>query len=125
MAPASVAGADGGTLNCMGRLMTDRKDLPAGGYFVMPRYLPIAVVLVLLGWTFGGIWYAAKLDARVATLEIQASRMETAAAERLLERDRLTIVEQQVKAIRENQDRQTAVLDRIERRLGAWPPSAP
>jgi len=91
----------------------------------MPRYLPFAVVMALVAWTAGGIWYAAKLDARVATLELQASQMETAAAERLLERDRLTIVEQQVKAIRENQDRQNAVLDRIERRLGTWPPSAP
>jgi hypothetical protein len=105
-------------------MMTDRKDLPAGGYFVMPRYLPIAVVLALFGWTAGGIWYAAKLDARVATLELQASKMETAAAERLAERDRLTVVEVQIKAIRENQDRQNAVLDRIERRLGTWPPNA-
>lgn len=102
--------------------MTERKDLPPGGYFVMPRYLPIAVVMALLAWTGGGIWYAAKLDARVATLEMQAAKMESASVERMRERDRLTVVEQQVKAIRENQDRQNAVLDRIERRLGTWPP---
>ena len=122
MARAFVAGFDGG--EPYGAMMTDRKDLPAGGYFVMPRYLPLAVIAILVAWTAGGIWWTAKLDARVATLEIQAERVEQAAEQRMLERDRLTIVEQQVKAIRESQDRQSAALDRIERRLGAWPPNA-
>ena len=112
----------GGTL-IYGAMMTERKDLPPGGYFVMPRYLPIAVLMALAVWTAGGIWYAAKLDARVATLELQAAKMEAAAAERLRERDRLTVVEQQVKAIRENQERQNTVLDRIERRLSNIPPA--
>ena len=106
----------------MGRLMTDRKDLPSGGYLVMPRVVSFALLFGVVAWIFGGIWYAAKLDSRVASLEEKAAMMETAASDRLQERDRLTIVEQQVKAIRENQDRQNAVLDRIERRLGSWPP---
>ena len=120
MAPKYVAGADGGTLDCMGRLMTEKKDLPAGGYFVMPRVVSFALLFGVAAWIFGGIWYAAKLDSRVASLEQKAALMETAASDRLQERDRLTIVEQQVKAIRENQERQSTVLDRIERRLGTW-----
>ena len=107
----------------MGQLMTERKDLPPGGYFVMPRYLPIAVLMALAVWTAGGIWYAAKLDARVASLEKKAEAMEAASVERLRERDRLTIVEVEVRTIRENQERQNTVLERIERRLSNIPPA--
>jgi len=123
MGLGSAPGADGGTLNCMGRLMTDRKDLPSGGYLVMPSYLPWVVVVALLGWTAGGIWWTSKLDSRVATLEEKALRAQQRVERQVTERDRLTIVEQQVIAIRENQDRTSAVLERIERRLGTWSPA--
>lgn len=99
-------------------MMTEQKDLPSdAGYIVLPRYLSLTIAGALVLWIFGGVWYAAKLDSRVASLEHQARQMQTAAEARSAERDRLTIVEQQVLAIRQMQEAQSRVLERIEGRL--------
>jgi beta-lactamase regulating signal transducer with metallopeptidase domain len=98
--------------------VTQQQDLPSdAGYIVLPRYLSLTIASALVLWIFGGVWYAAKLDSRVASLELQTRAMQSAAESRVNERDRLTIVEQQVIAIRQMQEAQSRVLERIERRL--------
>jgi hypothetical protein len=93
--------------------LTNRQDLPSGGYFVAPLWLvklfATAIVSLVLGVFYVG-WHMATLDNRVHSLEKQAGVMERVTAERQIERDRLTIVEQQVAAM-------ARILDRIDRRL--------
>jgi hypothetical protein len=101
--------------------MTDRKHLPENaGYFVVPRWIAQIVIAMSLA-TFSGLfyigWYMSSLDGRVATLETDVARSQSAAVRLAADRDRLTIVEQQVISIRQAQEAQTRTLERISDRL--------
>jgi hypothetical protein len=100
--------------------MTERKNLPEGGYFVVPRWIAQIVIAMSLA-TFSGLfyigWYMSSLDGRVAALEKDVSRSQSVAARVADDRDRLTIVEQQVISIRQGQEAQNRTLERISDRL--------
>jgi MFS superfamily sulfate permease-like transporter len=100
--------------------MTSRGGLPDAGYIVVPKWMaPIVigmVVSMLTGMFYIG-WYMSSLDGRVATLETDAARSQDAAARLSDDRDRLTVVEQQVISIRQAQKVQNRTLERIGDRL--------
>lgn len=100
--------------------MTDRQGLPEGGYVVVPRWVAqivIAMAITTLSGIFYVGWYMSSLDSRVATLEVDASRMKTASDRQIVDRDRLTVVEQQIISIRQAQEAQTRILERMESRI--------
>jgi len=103
--------------------MTDKKDLPNAGYIIVSKTVSVGVLVTLILWVIGtgaaGIWYASKFDSRLGYVEHRIEGLRGREGERLAERDRLIIVEQQLEAVRQNTERLATVLDRIERRLNA------
>jgi hypothetical protein len=102
-----------------------RSDLPQNGQFVVfPRWAvqwTLGMLASVLSATLGVVWYTATYVAdsssRLTALERQAEGMVQATAARHADRDRLTVVEQQIINIRQSQDLQFRVLERIENRL--------
>ena len=76
----------------------------------LDKKVPLAMIIAIAIQTAGAVWFMAKMDSRIQSLEDSEKRAEVRFGVINSDRDRLVRVEEQVKG-------QTEILRRIETRL--------
>ena len=73
----------------------------------------MTIVLFLAGWTFTGIWWAAKIDIRMGTLEAQNSQQDARIGKLEDLGSRLAVIEDRQKRVLERLDIQTKTMQEV------------
>ncbi len=89
-------------------------DGPEDGQWTLDRKVPVAIILVLVGQFFGGLWFMSKLDSRVEDQDKRLIRAEAQIG--TIDRDAREATGRLIR-LEEKMTAMLSILQRLERAL--------